>query len=115
MLADSGYWSIAQITRLQDTDGLTVLVPPIQQTKSRDREHPKTSQMRTAVESENGRELYRHRQRIVEPVFAQIKHNRGITRLLRRGRHAVQAEIDLIATTHNLLKLYHTLGRPQTA
>ena len=49
---------------------------------------------------------YRRRAQIIEPVFAHIKHHRQITRLLRRGQHAVQAEIDLIATTHNLLKLY---------
>ena len=55
---------------------------------------------------------YRRRSQIAEPVFAHIKHLRAITRLLRRGRSAVQAEIDLIATTHNLLKLYR---HPQTA
>ena len=49
---------------------------------------------------------YRRRQQIVEPVFAHIKYLRGITRVIRRGRAAVQAEIDLIATSHNLLKLY---------
>ncbi len=43
---------------------------------------------------------------MIEPVFAHIKHHRGIIRLLRRGKAAVQAEIDLIASTHNLLKLY---------
>ena len=56
---------------------------------------------------------YRRRQQIAEPVFAHIKHLRGITRVLRRGRDAVQAEIDLITTTHNLLKLYR--NAPQAA
>jgi hypothetical protein len=37
------------------------------------------------------------------------------TRLLRRGREAVQAEIDLIATTHHLRRLFHTVQRPQIA
>jgi transposase len=113
VLADSGYWSIRQINQLQKQH--RVLVPPIQIAKSREREHPQTIQMRSALQSEHGQKVYRKRQQIVEPVFAQIKHNRGITRLLRRGRQAVQAEIDLIATTHNLLKLHHALGGPQTA
>ena len=60
-----------------------------------------------------GAASYRRRQQIVEPVFAHIKYLRAITRLLRRGRQAVQAEIDLIATTHNLLKLYR--NTPQAA
>ena len=49
---------------------------------------------------------------IVEPVFARTKHHRGITRLLRRGMSACQAEWQLIATTHNLLKLYNTAPTP---
>lgn len=114
VLADSGYWSIREITQLQH-DGHRVLVPPVQYRTSGERAHPKTREMLAALDSADGKERYRRRQRIVEPVFAQIKHNRGITRLLRRGRQAVQAEIDLIATTHNLLKLYHALSGPQTA
>ena len=50
---------------------------------------------------------------IIEPVFAHWKHIRQITRVWRRGKPAVQAEIDLIATSHNLLKLYR--AAPATA
>jgi transposase len=113
VLADSGYWNIGQIAALQ-RQKLKVLIPPVHQPNMK-REHPKSQEMRAALESDIGQEAYRRRQRIVEPVFAQIKHNRGITRLLRRGRAAVQAEIDLIATTHNLRRLFHTLQAPQIA
>ena len=70
--------------------------------------------MSARLQTEQGQSAYKRRQQIVEPVFAHIKHIRGITRLLRRGKTAVQAEIDLIATTHNLLKLYRH-GDPQPA
>jgi hypothetical protein len=51
--------------------------------------------------------LYRRRQRIIEPVFANTKFNRRITRCHRRGLAVCQTEWQLIAATHNLLKLYH--------
>ena len=109
VLADSGYWNVAQVHRLQD-DGLDVLVQPRPHkpeslTKSRD---PNARTMSRRLATPAGAAAYRRRQQIVEPVFAHIKHLRQITRLLRRGRRAVQAELDLIATTHNLLKLYRT-------
>ena len=53
-----------------------------------------------------GQALYRRRQAIVEPVFAHTKHTRGITRFARRGTDAVNNEWQLIAATHNLLKLW---------
>lgn len=102
VLADSGYWNSAEIEQLKAA-GLDVLVTPrrIPQNPS-----PVTHDMVQRLTSPAGAAAYRRRQQIVEPVFAHIKYLRGITRILRRGRAAVQAEIDLIATSHNLLKLY---------
>ena len=105
VLADSGYWSVRQITHLQRTHR-RVLVPPITgNARTLDRLNPVARSMLQTLDSKDGKAAYRRRQAIVEPVFAQVKHNRGITRLLRRGKAAVQAEVDLIATTHNLLRL----------
>jgi transposase len=105
VLADSGYWSIRQITSLKREHG-RVLVPPITgNAKTAERLHPAARSMLAALDSDDGKAAYKRRQAIAEPVFAHIKHTRGITRLLRRGKAAVQAEIDLIATTHNLLRL----------
>jgi hypothetical protein len=61
--------------------------------------------MRRLLATELGRELYSKRQTI-EPVFGQIKYNRGIDRFQRRGRTAVRSEWRLAAATHNLLKLH---------
>ena len=111
VLADSGYWQTKQINTLQ-TAGLDVLVPPLLKAKSLDRASPQVQAMSARLQTEQGQSAYKRRQQIVEPVFAHIKHIRGITRLLRRGKTAVQAEIDLIATTHNLLKLYRHGPQP---
>ena len=50
--------------------------------------------------------LSRVRQGTVEPVFGQIKSNRGAERFQRRGRSAVRSEWRLLTATHNLLKLH---------
>ncbi|MDX6733217.1 MAG: Transposase domain [Baekduia sp.] len=52
---------------------------------------------------------YRKRQHIIATVFARIKFLRGITRFQRRALAACQAEWQLIATGHNLLKLHTAL------
>jgi len=115
VLADSGYWNSAQIGALQQR-GTHVLIPPMDR-KARSPQHmqPVTRRMREILATEEGQRAYRHRQQIAEPVFAHIKHHRAITRLLRRGKAAVQAEIDLIATTHNLLKLWRHIAAPAAA
>jgi hypothetical protein len=101
VLADTGYWDNSQNTRLAQ-QGIRVLVPP----------HPRAragaEAMRAVLDDRAAQHDYQQRKQIIEPVFAHWKHIRQITRLWRRGKTAVQAEIDLIATTHNLLKLYRT-------
>jgi hypothetical protein len=52
--------------------------------------------------TDSGKELYLRRQGIVEPVFAQVKSNRGANRFLRRGRSAVRSEWRLPTATRNL-------------
>ena len=62
--------------------------------------------MRRVLESDLGRQLYRRRQAIVEPVFADTKFNRRLERFQRRGRSAVNSEWRLVHASHNLLKLH---------
>jgi transposase len=100
VLADTGYWDNVQPRRLTDR-GMRVLVPPHSRARSAD-----AQQMRQQLGTPEAQFDYGCRKQIIEPVFAHWKHIRGITRVWRRGKTAVQAEIDLIATTHNLLKLY---------
>lgn len=57
-----------------------------------------------------GRSLYRQRQAIIEPVFGDIKTNRRITRLLRRGIDNVRTEWHWVLTGHNLTILQARAG-----
>ena len=62
--------------------------------------------MRTVLAQEPGRGLYNRRSVMIEPVFADEKHNLKIDRFQRRGRAAERSEWRLINATHNLLKLH---------
>ena len=110
VLADGGYWNATQIAHLRG-HGMQPIVP----TKAAARAQPRTLSPRQGPEAERieellhtpaGAALYRRRQQIIEPVFANTKFLRRIDRFQRRGLVACQAEWKLIAATHNLLKLW---------
>lgn len=65
-------------------------------------------EMRAKVRSEAGRAIYKRRKAVVEPVFGQIKQARGFRQFLLRGLEMVTAEWNLVALTHNLLKLFRS-------
>lgn len=67
---------------------------------------PLTTSMITKLDTARGRKTYQKRAPSIEPVFAQIKHNRGIRTIARRGLAAADSEWKLICATHNLLKVY---------
>ena len=115
LLADAGYWHGEQMQRIADR-GIQVLIPPDtsrRRTTRRNWDGGRYDEMRELLATERGGELYRKRQPMIEPVFAQMKFNRGLDRFRRRGRGAVRAEWRLITATHNLLKAPppHTRGR----
>ncbi|HEY6762592.1 MAG TPA: transposase [Baekduia sp.] len=115
VLADAGYWAGDDIEQLTDA-GMTVLVPPDGNSSRQpnpSRRAALSEQMRRALAAEEGRELYRRRQGMIEPVFGNTKHNRRIDRFRRRGLAHCLAEWRLITATHNLLKLANTT--PATA
>ncbi len=58
--------------------------------------------MRRKVGTKSGREQYRKRRWMIEPVFARIKHNAGFTRFSRRGLTAVTSEFQLLAAAQNI-------------
>ncbi len=71
--------------------------------------------MKQRLKTEAGQALYKMRKAIVEPVFGQIKAARRIRNFLLRGLAKAGAEWKLICATHNLLKLFRSGYRPQTA
>src|SRR5829696_5954806 len=108
LLADAGYWHGEQMQRITER-GTQVLIPPDtsrKKTTRRNWDGGRYDEMRRVLASERGGELYRKRQPMIEPVFAQMKFNRGLDRFRRRGRGAVRTEWRLITATHNLLKLH---------
>jgi transposase len=118
VLADNGYWNSGQIAALHE-QGITAIVAP--STERRRRATPRRRASKQGAQAErinailatdDGHALYARRKQIVEPVFGHIKHLRGITRLARRGLAACNAEWQLIAATHNLLKLYRAAPTP---
>src|ERR1035437_4095088 len=64
--------------------------------------------MKQKLASEAGRDVYRMRKAIVEPVFGQIKEWRGFRRFSLRGLDNVRGEWKLVCLTHNLLKLFRS-------
>lgn len=68
---------------------------------------PLTATMMARLDTPEGKAAYKRRQAIIEPVFGQIKHNRGIRNISRRrGLAAADSEWKLICATHNLLKVF---------
>ena len=107
-VADSGYWHEEQIDQVV-SNGTQVLIPPDagkRNTPRRGWDGGRYAFMRTVLASDYGGGLYRKRKAMVEPVFAQTKHNRRINQFQRRGRSAAHSEWRLITATHNLLKLH---------
>jgi transposase len=64
--------------------------------------------MRAKLATAVGKATYKLRKCIVEPVFGQIKQGRGFRQFSFRGLLKVAAEWDLVALTHNLLKLFRS-------
>lgn len=73
----------------------------------KDPSHP-SQRMRQAIDSTKGRQLYSQRIGTVEPVFANIRHNKRLTRFNYRGREKVTTQWTLYCMVHNIEKLATT-------
>ena len=113
--ADAGYFSEDNIRLLQDR-GVTPFIPPDRMRHTAQPSPPPRGRipkglslqdrMRRRLQTVRGKKTYAKRKQTVEPVFGQIKEERGFRRFLLRGLESVRAEWQLICLTHNLLKLY---------
>jgi transposase len=116
--ADTGYFSEANVTdeQVKDVDlyvatgrdmhGVAVEMssgPPPPGAS------PKEA-MREKLRTEAGRTVYKMRKAIVEPVFGQIKEQRGFRRFSLRGQQNVRREWRLVCAVSNLLKLFRAGG-----
>jgi transposase len=120
--ADAGYFSEAGVTALvaREIDPYIATekvkhgapVPPVPRGRIPNDLSVK-DRMRRKLRTKAGHALYKMRKAIVEPVFGQIKGARGFTRFLLRGLTKVRGEWSLVATAHNICRLF--AARPRTA
>lgn len=68
---------------------------------------PYTETMKQAIDSERGRKLYGRRLAIVEPVFANLRHNKRLDRFTLRTQPKVNTQWNLYCLVHNIEKLAH--------
>ncbi len=61
--------------------------------------------MKQKIDSEAGRALYGGRFATVEPVFANIRHNKRLSRFTLRGKTKVDGQWKLYCMVHNIEKL----------
>ncbi len=116
---DNGYYSEAATQALEDLG----FAPYIAAGRHKHHEpqtegsaEPATAKERMAakVRTPEGTALYRRRKVIVEPVFGQIKEDRGFRRFSLRGLKKIRGEWSLVCLTHNLLKIWRYGCVPQT-
>ena len=114
--ADAGYWSEENATA-EGPDRLIATTKDWKQRKAA-REMGETTgpppegaspleQMEHRLRTEEGAASYATRSYTVEPVFGDMKENRGFRRFMRRGLAAADSEAGLIFAAHNLLKVFH--------
>jgi Transposase DDE domain/Transposase domain (DUF772) len=64
-----------------------------------------TARMKRKIDSPDARRRYARRFATVEPVFANIRHNKRLNRFTLRGRRKVDAQWKLYCIVHNIEKL----------
>ena len=121
--ADAGYFSEQQVSDAK-LERIDLFVAPDRQKHGEEKpwatgpppsDASVTERMRHKLRTAEGRAVYKMRKAVVEPVFGQIKEQRGFRRFLLRGLTRVEGEWKLICTTHNLLKLFRSGWTPQRA
>jgi transposase len=114
LIADAGYCSTANLEACEEK-GLQAYISTSRQQHGQrprpsrgraPRDLDARGRMDRKLRSKAGQTIYGLRKTIVEPVFGQIKGARGLDRLRLRGLEKVNGEWALMATTHNLLKLF---------
>jgi transposase len=125
--ADAGYFSTSAVTN-EALSGIDLYVTPdsgkkteqVEESSPQEPAAPEvakavTEQMREKLKTSEGRDVYKQRKMIVEPVFGQVKEVRGFRRFSFRGLRKNEAEWQLVCLTHNLLKLFRARPCAQPA
>lgn len=67
--------------------------------------------MRVKLNTEEGKEQYQKRMCTVEPVFGQMKQDRGFREFLLRGERKTKIEFVMMCTVHNIKKIADFMKR----
>jgi hypothetical protein len=114
LIADAGYCSTANLEACEEK-GLQAYISTSRQQHGQrprpsrgraPRDLDARGRMERKLRSKAGQAIYALRKTVVEPVFGQIKGARGLDRFRLRGLEKVNGEWALMATTHNILKLF---------
>jgi len=71
--------------------------------------------MARKLRTKKGREMYARRKGMIEPIFGQLKQVLGFRQFSMRGLASMRGEWRLMATVHNLLKLWRHDRRVEMA
>ena len=117
MLGDSGYYSEANATALEGRKIEPYLATERLRHNERVASAPRgriprglsaKQRMARKPRTKVGREMYARRKGMIEPVFGQLKQVLGFRQFSLRGLTAMRGEWRLMATVHDLLKLWRS-------
>lgn len=120
LTADNGYLSEENVAYCERV-GVNAYISLRKKDAERTDFPPRTpvEQMRFAMQAKlatpEGKALYAKRKVIAEPVFGQVKGAMGFRHFSLRGLLKAAAEWGIVATCHNLLKLFRAAANARTA
>jgi transposase len=123
-LGDAGYYSETNATDLKQrgiepylaTERLKHHEKVASAPRGRIPKHLTTKQrMARKLRTKVGREMYAKRKGMIEPIFGQLKQLLGFRQFSMRGLASMRGEWRLMATVHNLLKLWRNDRRVELA
>lgn len=124
MLADAGYWSEANATSPGPDRLIATRKDHKQRRAARELGHtsgppppelPPAEEMEHLLRTPQGAAAYAQRSCLIEPIFGDRKHNRGVRSFRRRGLSAVRSEWAFIHLAGNMLKLHQHRAAAATA
>jgi transposase len=118
VLADSGYYNIEQIQRIEAGGSEAIIPDPLlarewmggppapEMNPRQQRRTPGLLELRQKLCTPRACEHYRHRKALVEPVFGVLKQQRGMRQFRRRGLIGVGTEWALATTAYNITRMF---------
>jgi len=121
-IADAGYYSADGVRRIEEmgTEAFIATArskheepPPAPRGRPPTDLTPRQKMQRKLL-TKRGKKIYAKRKTSVEPVFGQVKQERGFRNFLLRGLGLVAKEWAIICTVHNIVKLWRSEWAPAT-